>query len=501
MPRVTPALLLTFTHALALGAGWIAYQTTQTDPPADKQTAPASDHSPRDKELSRRAQRIIDAARTAADQTYHRGLSPEDKEEIGQAIRSIRIPDDIPAALETIALSYHAEPGESGPLNPEAAALLYHWLARDPEAAFAWAKTLSGPVNGLVGDHLGKAFAMQAELQEPASLLPMLLVAEKHAQGRGMASILADRVARQHDATLIARVKASASKETWNEFMWCLPREWPADRSADFVQFAIDQDSLDIIAAFKPGPDLSWGHWMKNLLEDESVPESFREKLRNHPRLRQQMSVDTTLPLADRLALSGRPDTPQTRADIGRRDIENFLGNEDDWPRAVKLGEATAAEVLAAVTAANPDIAASSPDMVRDLVFSRLVKHDPAAAMSLLAALPPDERSQRALYAARTDLKDATPPTFLALLQQVPSDSPGQWEDRLDAWNRSSIYQHDWNGEHYTAWVKALPPGLDREMALYSLARRTEKQDPELAASLRAGITDPTLKSRLPAAP
>lgn len=501
MPRRTRALLFTLTHALALGAGWAAYQAANPTPSSDRPSSPAAAHPPRDKELSRRAQRIIDAARAAAGQPFHRGLNPDQKTEIEQAIRTTRIPEDIAAALETIALSYHAEPGESGPLNPEAAALLYHWLARDPEAAFAWAKTLSGPVNSLVGDHLWKAFAMQAELQEPASLLPMLLVAEKHAQGRGMASILADRVARQPDATLIARVKASASKETWNEFMWCLPREWPAERGADFVKFAMEQGSPEIIAAFKPGPGLSWGRWMKQLLEDESVPASFREQLRDHPRLKNQMSVDTTLPLADRLALSGRPDTPETWADIGRRDIENFLGNEDDWPRAVKLGEATAAEVLAAVTAANPDIAASSPDMVRDLVFSRLVKQDPAAAMSLLAAFPPEERSQRALYAARTDLKDATPPTFLALLQQVPADSPGQWEDRLDAWNRSSSYQHNWNGEHYTAWVQALPPGLDREMALYALARKIEKQDPALAASLRADITDPTLKSRLPASP
>ncbi len=154
--------------------------------------------------------------------------------------------------------------------------------------------------------------------------------------------------------------------------------------------------------------------------------------------------------------------------------------------------------MLEATLAANPQVAASNPEAIRDRVFLRLLDEDPAAAMSLLDGLPAEERAEWALYAARTDLTEAKPENFLALLQQVPAETPEQWEGRLDAWNRSSNYHRSMNGEHYAGWVQALPPGLDREMGLYALARQVAARDPALAASLRAQISDPKLKGRLP---
>ncbi len=143
------------------------------------------------------------------------------------------------------------------------------------------------------------------------------------------------------------------------------------------------------------------------------------------------------------------------------------------------------------------ELCKAQPDALRMQVFRELAEENPAEAMTLLADLPEAERSERALYASRTHFNDVEPDKFLELMQQIPADTPAQWEGRLDTWNFRSFTNNGRLQDGYVEWVQSLPPSLDREMALYSLARAVNESNPQLAANLRSQVTDSALQQRI----
>ncbi|WP_265594938.1 hypothetical protein [Haloferula sp. BvORR071] len=485
------------THALALGAGWAIYQAGGTSD-GDRKPAPESQVSgaERRNELSAGAAKVLAAAKAAADETFVPGLKQEARTEAMKRIGSMSPPADIAAALDTLALSYVVEPAGDRPDSPEAVALIYHWLGKDPEEFFQWAKSLDGPTGTMVRQQFWKAVELQLKAKGAAALLPMLASAEKTGMGRSVANSFARVVALEADLDLIAKVKSSASKESWNEFIGSLYQTWPAERRAEFAKLAAAENKPGLLTYFNPGKPRA--EWLRELMADESLPAEFREGIRTNPKLQETLASDTTLSLEERLAYAGKQDDAQSRAEICRHDVDQVLGNDHDWPRAFRRGEATAQEVLEAVRAATPELAAASPEALRDRVFERLVGEDPAGAMILLADLPAAERNARVLHTALREFDHAEPDRFLELLQQVPADTEADREARLDAWNRRSWQNDEEERENYTTWVQALPPGIDREMALFSLARVVAGRYPDLAESLRAQITDAELKQRIP---
>lgn len=489
-------LLPVLTHALVLGAGWAIYQMGIADRGGSgTRDSSASTRAERTDEPSTGAARVLAAARTAAGEPFDAGRA-EEREAAIKRIDSMTPPADIAAALHSLALSYVVEPGSDRPDEPEAVALIYHWLGKDPEEFFRWAKSQDGLLGRMVKDQLWMAVELQLDAKGAAALLPMLASAENSGFRRGVADSFARAMARGPDLALIAKVKASSSKDAWNEFLWGLPRNWPVERRADFAKLALAEDNPGMLLGFGYGKPR--GKWLRELLADESLPVEFRERLRANPQLNEILADDATLTLEERLAYGGKQDTAQSRAEICRHDVDQVLGNDRDWARAFRLGEATAQEVLEAVRAATPELAAASPEALRDRVFERLISEDPAGAMVLLAGLPVAEREARVLHVALREFDRAAPHRFLELLQQVPADTAEQRDARLDAWNRRSALDHEREREDYTAWVQGLAPGIDREMGLFSLARAVAGKDPALAERLRGQITDQELKQLLP---
>ncbi|WP_367871773.1 hypothetical protein [Luteolibacter sp. Populi] len=484
------------THLLAAAAGWAVYQSLPAAPRSNSPPGPpAVKSAARNDDPAGRAGRLLQNARSPAPATDAKKAAFQ--QDLAARIDSITVPADIAAALENLALTYEEDEYGHAPKSVEAAALLYHWLDRDPAALFAWIDGREGNTSRMVTKNIPAALKEQLARHGPDPAIAMLPEAAKYDLGGTVTRTLGDELGKNPDLALIARLKEASGDKLWPDLAANLGRYWPLERSADFLKFAVAEDSIHLLFQYRPQDYENRSSRFAAWLADESLPAEFRDKLADSKHVKETLAGDRSLPLAERLAFGGLPDNASNRAELLQRDVDALMGDRD-WAFQVHHGHATAEEVLEAIRAAAPGLADAAPDALRDRVFSHLIETDPAAAMSLLDELPPEERHARALEAARGKFEGSDPAKFLDLLQLIPADTPERWQGRLDAWNLRSRSNNAEHGDDYAAWVQALPPGLDREMGLYSLARAVDRRDPDLAAGLRAQIADPTLKEKLP---
>lgn len=222
--------------------------------------------------------------------------------------------------------------------------------------------------------------------------------------------------------------------------------------------------------------------------------------------LRYAALSDARIPLPDRIAIiqatHPQVEPAQKLCDqLAANDVGEWMKGPADFNFQFRSGELDASQILARMEKEMPELSKKSPAVVRDEIFQSLVRQNPHAAMPLLDQLAPAERSAAVLRVARTNLDNVNPDLFLAALKEVPAGDATLREDRLRAWTSRAENTEILLNTEYVDWIRALPDGVDREMALYSLSAAIEKRRPELAASLRDELKDPELKQRLTAEP
>lgn len=408
-------------------------------------------------------------------------------QELRDAIDSIAVPDDIGAAL----LAYVELMGSDKDLTPEQMlemhALGYHWMARDPAGFFAWAGNDEGRwqlVNAVV---MQEGPELYRRLGAEAVLKAVMAGKQPHTQ---MLLDLADSAARSFDSAGIALGKKTLSRELWQQFGPEVGRNWPPSREADLIKLAVENDMPILLVGHKAFT-ADQGRFLAPLLADPSLPQGFKDFIQYHPLVRGAFARDAEVPLEQRLQFGGG-----TRV-IAESDVARILDGEQDLAYAFRTGEMNADEVWAEVIAGSPEMAKEHSGALQNHLFRTLAEENPAEAMKLLKDMPAEQRDSYALFVARTNFHDVEPQKFLELLEQVPSDTPERWDGRLDAWNRRAFTNNERLEDGYVEWVQALQPGLDREMALYSLARAVAGPNPQLAQDLRAQVGDPELKRRI----
>lgn len=411
---------------------------------------------------------------------------PELQKEWKDAIDALVIPDDFPAALDEV-MTHFKEGSGYGPEFAQAFALMFHWAGKDPKALFDWAG--SDPKRQQL---LGSAImSLTPELYRRGgidSVLPMIGKAGR--LDYQVTSDLSRSIAVNGDGAGVLKAKGALAPNLWRFLGQNIGRNWPPSKEAELVAFAVANDCPILLTGYKeqqPGQ----GAFLAQFLEDENLPQGFRDFLKGYGATRNAFANDRTLPLEMRLKHGGNIEQ------IVNGDLDHVLSAERDWAFALRHGEATVQEIWDAVAEGSPDLVREHPDKVRERLFRELAEEDPKAAMTLLADLPEEQREGMALLGARTHFNDVEPAIFLQMMEQVPSDTPEQWEGRLDAWNRRSFTNHERLEDGYVEWVRSLPEGLDREMGLYSLARAVQAGNPTLAKQLRAQVSDPQLKTRI----
>lgn len=412
------------------------------------------------------------------------------RDSVKDSIRDTTPPADFAAAVEE---EMKASPASGATRSPKLIALMYHWMAADPAALFKWA---GQDPDRLKAIQANATMAIEFVLADHggAALLPA--IGASGTLNNYIMNLSATQIAVTGDLAAYQLLKQKIDPQQWQYIRQLTVGQWLAEKKDALLQIAIEENTPGILATL-PNRAPETAAWLTALATDTSLSAEFREAFIADRNLRQFLSSNPAVPLEDRLKYLGDPNQDAATSRLLRGDVMRLMGTPQDLSFAFRRGEMTAQEVYQTIADGTPELAKASPAELRSLVFQNLAEDDPAKAMALLKDLPESEQHQTMLKATRTFFNDVEPDHFLAALQQVPSDTPDLWEQRLDAWNIRSFTNSNRLNEDFLAWVRALPPGLDREMGLYSLARAVQLTDLKLAAQLRSEVTDPDLQQRI----
>src|SRR5690606_433821 len=119
------------------------------------------------------------------------------------------------------------------------------------------------------------------------------------------------------------------------------------------------------------------------------------------------------------------------------------------------------------VAAKLPSLSASAPDAIRNHLIKELAEDNGPAVIAELAELPADQKWEAAIKPARSMFYNVNPQHLYDYLQMIPADAGDSvWEQRLQAWTNQTRPNRTRFDTAYVSWVRKLPEGLDREMAI-----------------------------------
>jgi hypothetical protein len=493
MSKIKNPTVAIITHTLALVAGWAIYEMLSTKP--DETTSHSGNFGPTRvttrASASEAGKEILTKVLARTDRGAEKAYLQTDESEIHPdllaRIDSIEVPDDIHATLDKLVAERSKFGGENRQLDIEIMALCFHATIKDASAHFKWAKQQENQIPGV----LTATGACFSELHKRLGTegIKEIIKQNKYPEKGPFEDFLIKALAKARDPIGMLEVKELMSEEQWQANMHIIGESWPESDAASLIKLAVDTDDPQMLAAY--GIRGTRGSFLAKLLRDESLPEDFRRRLGENQMARQALTNDPAVPLEIRIANGGNSNL----LIVG--DVERLLDSERDWSFAFRHGEANALEIYEMIVAKTPELAAERPVALRNQVFRELAEENPKAAMKMLDDLPEHERNDLALFTARANFQDVDPKLFLELLEQVPADTPAEWEGRLDAWNRRSLTNNQRLKDSYSEWVLNLPPGIDREMAIYSLIRTVGGSDSRLGAPLKVHLSDTELQRRL----
>lgn len=481
------------THAAALLVGWGGWTAIRQFERERTETAKAkSDASEAKNSHARTLEKrfagfAAQAAAEAAAAENHDWPRMDDRlrDEFSRAIAARILSGD----YETTLAAEMAGMEEGETPSMKMGALLYAWALEDPLALLDWRGYEDGARGKVLWFYEEEIFRKLIAERGLASLAPIL----KHSPGGDFTARTVARIlAKSADVGALGNLK-QLSGDGWRRVR---PNEigelWPWAERTKLVNFAVPEGEVEMIAGLAgsdAGKTAGAGAWLLQLLRDESLDPGFREKLAKDEVLKEIARGDRRLPLNERVALmeGGNPELGnegQHQELFVWRDVCGILNDQRDWAYEFRHGVVEAPEVLAEISKELPEIAAKCPDLLRDQVFKILIEEDPARAVRLLDPLPPDERMRTLVESAKGAFYQVDPNLLLAALRLVPADDPRLREERQQVWTKTSPYNYEDHDAAYVEWVRALPDGVDREMALLALARAADKTESGLAAKL-----------------
>ncbi|RYD27464.1 MAG: hypothetical protein EOP87_21140, partial [Verrucomicrobiaceae bacterium] len=250
-----------------------------------------------------------------------------------------------------------------------------------------------------------------------------------------------------------------------------LATSWPMEKAGDFMVLAEQDKSPDVLTDFAMKHGEEGAKWFEELLASGTLPPEKQESIVTNKAYGDFMLKNPSLDLERRLEVlsSLNPDSSpeQLLAQITNRDIGALLRTGPDYRFAFRNGSMTAEEVVAAVSASLPQLAAKSDDAIRTHIFGELAEEDGPKAMSLLGNLPDEEKWAAAMKPAASMFHGVNPQQFYDYLQHIPVD--GSVDERVKAWRNLGKENHARLGDGYVDWVRQLPEGPDKDMAALSI--------------------------------
>ncbi len=480
------------THGTGLALGWFGWSHWRSSP-AEESLRPAASK----REVVRTVltpdevlEFVQEPSAQAEAQREHDNLMAE----FDRLVATMEVPADLEAALSKELAGWLRDDSEHRRHSPKIMALLYHWTVRDVAGMLKWAGSDPGGEQAVLW-HSFQVFEKAAKEHGPEILSGGL-----DGKFAGFtAHFAAQALAEIGDVDRVLALKDSLSETQWLLLRGRFGSSWPFEgRESMAALVAATENQPDMLFRFAQNHGPEGIEWLTQVMADGSFDSSFREQLRKSELWKDLAKNTRLMPLDERVEQirgDGEPGR-DVFGEIADRDLNEVLKEGRDWRHAFRHGQADAAEVLAEISRSLPELAARAPEALRNQLFIQLAEEDPNRAMGLLEGLSDDEKAKIAIQAPLWHFVHIDPNHFLAALAHVPADTPELWNTRLDAWDSKTAGNYARLSEDYVAWVRQLPPGVDREMALFSLAKAAADGNGELAAELRAELGDETLKQK-----
>ncbi len=374
---------------------------------------------------------------------------------------------------------------------------LIHWLREDPAAALQY-------LTGKSSDGIDTMSVIFAAMQEKGVEAAVDWWKDSRPPLAGnFPFTLAAYIGSEGDAAQLAGVQQSLTPDQWNRIRSQVVGAWPFEKADALLAFAVSQNSPRMLSGLAMRNGKEGVDWLLKHLASDALDPAFRQAITGSGEYRQLLRSNPQVPLETRLdALA--PDYPGKDREeialiIGGDDVGRALdGASKDWRFAFRNGKATFEEIYQAVSADLPELASASPDAIRLRIFKELAEENGPAAMEALAHTPEPDKWTLALKPTQWMFQNADPQRFYDYLQEIPYQDPAHHQARFESWVSHSRSNIDLFSRDYVEWVKAMPKGIDREMAAIGILRAVGKDNNlPLRTEVEELVQDPALRARI----
>lgn len=500
------------THAMAFALGWFVWKGSVKAKVAGGEDGRVSGYRSGERAERRSSPSgesiLTELIGPAPESTGKKGLGV--REEAQRLLDEARDVD--PAADHVRAFAEMIE-GVSGLADQEGAAMdelskksvirLIHWMRDDPSAAIA-------AVAGIEDEELRRVF--NSHLTAAANALVISEGPEAGIQWlklnrRGFGDSFKERIiwllGESGDPARIEGVKGELQEmKLWEDFLKGSLSYWPMEKAERLMEVAKAEASPHLVADFALAKGNDGALWLQNLLESGRLDPADKDAIANGYDYASLVSRSPGLDFDTRLEVLARfnPDktSEQLAAELAGNDVSAVLKKGRDLRYAFRSGELTAEQVHAAVAAELPMLSAKAADALRDQVFMELAEENGSRALALLDQLPEERKWEVAMKSTGKMFRDVNPQQFYDYLQNIPADAGAEsLNQRALAWANLGRSNHARLGANYLDWVRALPEGLDKDLASLSLVESIGVNHSG-ADEFAAAIKDPKIRQRIP---
>lgn len=479
-------------HILAVVTGWVLISTgnrqeSHDQPGQEASTTPHKTKASRQREQLNRsnpAGRLVWNLLEEID-------NPDTAEEF--------IPAKDRAAAARAAIDEWIKDGRDPKLLSEAKTRFGHWLETDPKAALLYWNG-SGSSGTLVLAPLAEVARPYLETTSLRELKEWFKESQGLLTGAArdvMIDVFAKVIADNQDLSALEDALAEAPSQNSNRLVSQAIMAWPKEKLAAIEEFVRKNPGPQGLQAFVTRLDAEQRiEWIRHELRNQG---DLAKILRESGMLVSIAYGATGTSVQERVNLLNELKLTVSASNLARGDVQRWLASTDgatdgtmsDWKHRLRQGEMGARQILDETRRALPTIAAEHPDEFRQTLFKQLAAIRPASAVDLISDLPMQQREAALLDAAMGVAGQADPQHLFELLSQMPPTLASKPNDRYQVWIRAAAPSYNKYGESYSAWVAAMPQGIERDWALSGLYANFQSYDPEKAESYRALKTMP----------
>lgn len=385
----------------------------------------------------------------------------------------------------------------------DAAAKFYRWMEDDPQAALEFMNAFPDQSYGPLSSGISYGLEHWAEKTDPEKVKELVSASPEKGSSFMMMLGLGRQIGGAADLASFTKLYQEV-KPGMRMAISSVADRWPVERAGELADFAMGQSDPFLLAgSLKRMTAKEGAAWLSAALDTGGNEKALKQFAMNGG-LSILAAYDAELGYEEAVALwerfgrvTGDPANARQMAEqrLVSSEVQRFIGKGEinDVVQSFKEGKTDAAGVLAAIQSGLPDVSSGQPELVRDQVYGALVKIHPVAAVQLFADMTEEERFKKVNSLTATIMGTTPDPQFVYDLYEAVPYRPelGPEADRIDVWNRLSAKSYSIYGDDYIAWIRQLPAGRNRDMALTSMAAQLEKNDPEQAAALRAEKSKP----------